>query len=162
MATYVNAKSENEEALNIVLESGTATDRTFPGVGNGSVGDLKLSIALMGYNTDEASTTTTVDDKLIWGTFGSGISSREAGNISLATQNQATGAVLLSVAGFLKNSEALWTTVSPLLKLTDMAPSTLFSLFDGTQARIHRVFFIDDVVQSEPYLNLFLPLLTSN
>ena len=159
MATYVNAKSETEEALNIVLESGTLTDRTFPGVGSGSVANIKLSIALLGYNTDDASTTTTVDDKLIWGTFGSGISSREAGNIALATEKQSDGAVLLSAAGFVNNSEALWTTVSPLLRLEDLPPSVLFSLFDKSQARVHRVFFIDDIAETEPYLSLLLPLL---
>ena len=158
--TLVNAKSENQEALNIILESGSSTDRSFPGVGTGSIGDIKVTIALVGYNTESASNSTTVDDKLIWGTFGSGISSREKNDLSLSIQNQGEGVVLLSLAGFLKNTEALWTALSSTLKLEAYAPSTLVDMYAKTQTRIHRVFFVDDLKQTEPFVSLFLPLLT--
>lgn len=158
--TLVNARSEKEEALNILLESGSATDRSYPGVGSGSIGDLKVSLTLVGYNSTDATNTTTFDDNLIWGTFGSGISERNTKNTSFSSEKQGDGVILLSMAGFLKNTPALWTTISPTLKLESFTPSTLVDLFTKSQTRVHRVFFLDDIAQTEPYVSLFLPLLT--
>jgi hypothetical protein len=157
----VSAKSEQEEALNIIIESGSGTDRIYPGVGNGAIGDIKISLVHLGFNTEDATKTTIVDDKLIWGTFGAGISQRETNNGSSVVLNQGQDAILLSAAGFAKNTAAFWTAISPTLKLEAFDPNLLVDTFNVSQSHIHRVFFLDDLQQTEPYLSLFVPLFTS-
>lgn len=157
----VNAKSETQEALNIILESGSLTDRSFPGVGTGSIGDIKISLVLLGYNTDDSTTTSLIDNKLIWSTLGGGATSREQVSNSANTISQGASAVLFSTAGFLKNNDANWNAIKADLKLEDLSNTLLKSLFTKAQTRIHRVFFVNDLSDAEKYISLLLPLFTT-
>lgn len=154
----VNAKAENQEALNIILESATAVDRTFPSVGTGAVTELKVSISLVGYNKEGGSNTTVVDNKLVWGTFGSGISSREQFDNTATTEQQGGGAVLYSTSGFIKNQDATWTALKSLLKLDAFPNQLLIDQYTKTKSRLHRVFFVDDIQDIVPYVQAIVDL----
>lgn len=157
----VNAKSEKEEALNIIIESGSLTDRTFPGVGTGSVGDIKVSLILLGYNTEDSTSTSVIDNKLIWAALGGGATSREQNANTGSVVNQGSSAVLFSAAGFVKNTTAFWNAVRSDLKIESFSNATLVDLYNKTRTRIQRVFFVNDVDDIEKYVSLFLPLFTT-
>jgi len=157
----VQAKSEKEEALNIIIESGSLTDRSFPGVGTGSVGDIKISLVLLGYNTKDSTSTTIMDNKLIWSSLGSGATSREKSSNSENIVLQGSSAVLFSTAGFVKSTDSNWDAIRENLKIEGLSNSMLKDLFKKAQTRIHRVFFVNDIEDIEKYLSVLLPLFTT-
>lgn len=157
----VAAKSEKEEALNIIIESSTSLDRTFPGVGSGNVSDLKVSLVLLGYNTEDSSKTQSVDNKLVWSSLGSGPTSKEKNGTNTSNEKQGESAVLFSIAGFAKNNLTFWDTIKSDIRLGGFASSLLVDSYKKSKVRIHRVFYVADINEIEPFVSLFLPLLSN-
>lgn len=161
MQQLVNAKSEKDEALNIIIESATQNDRSYPAIGNGTVADLKVSLFLMGYNTDDSSSVSSVDNNVLWSSLGSGPTGRDKLDKSSVSISQGESAILFSTAGFVRNNDAFWNAVKADLDLTSYSNATLISLFSKAKSKIHRVYFVSDLDKIEPYVALLLPLFTS-
>ncbi len=157
----VAAKAENKEALNIIIQNATLNDRTFPGIGKGSVADLKVSITLLGYNTDDGNQTSTIDSNLIWSSLGSGPTSKNTTGTSTMSESKGQSAVLFSTAGYAKNTLAFWNSVKSTMKIENFSNQLLKDLYSKTSSRLHRVFFVNDINDIEKYVDLFLPLFTT-
>lgn len=159
MSKYAQAKSETELALNIVIESASVSDRSFPGVGNGNVSDLKVSVVFVGYDALDAnnqSGTNSIDYDL----SGTGATTRKTDKTSSITDTQVAGPILLNFGGFIKNNDSNWNTLKGPLKLDKFPNSTLIDLFRKTTSKIQRVFYLNDLNDTESYVSLLLQLIT--
>lgn len=156
----INAKSEKDEAFNIIIESAGQKDRSYPTFGNGTVSDLKVSLYLLGYNTDDSSRVSFFDNNVTISNVGSGANSREKNNSNTETYSQGESAILFSTAGFVRNNDLFWNTTKATLNLESFNNSTLITLFKIAKSRIHRVYFVSDLERIEPYVTLFLSQFT--